>query len=79
MRELLTTGWLAKADLDLPGRDGETPMACLQRKLRDKPADINVAQMIELLHAERQLQDRLKAAAAADDSHAQPEAAIAAS
>ncbi len=55
LRELSEAGWLVTANLDLPGRDGETPMPCLQRKLREKPGDCDVKEMLELLSAQKNL------------------------
>ncbi len=53
LRELSDAGWLEMANIDLPGRNGETPMACLQRKLREKPGDAVAKEMIELLSAQK--------------------------
>ncbi len=55
LRELSDAGWLEIANIDLPGRNGETPIVCLQRKLREKPGSGDVKEMIELLTAQKKL------------------------
>ncbi len=54
LRELSEAGWLEMANIELPGRKGETPIACLQRKLREKSDDADVKEMLELLSAQKQ-------------------------
>ncbi len=55
LRELSEAGWLEMANIDLPGVGGEMPIAYLQRKLREKPDDADVAEMLELLSAQKKL------------------------
>jgi hypothetical protein len=55
LRELAAAGWLVMANIDLPGRHGETPSELLQRKLRKKPDDGDVKEMLELLSAQKHL------------------------
>ncbi len=55
LRELSEAGWLEMANIDLPGVGGETPIAYLQRKLREKPDDSDATEMLELLSAQKDL------------------------
>ncbi len=55
LRELSEAGWLEVANIELPGRGGETPIAYLQRKLLEEPDDADVAEMLELLSAQKKL------------------------
>ncbi len=55
LRELAASGWLAVAQIDLPGVGGETPMQLLQRKLREKPGDEDALEMLELLSAHKKM------------------------
>ncbi len=55
MRELTAAGWLEMADLNLPGVGGETPIACLQRKLAAASSDGALAEMCELLSVLKKL------------------------
>ena len=57
LRELSKAGWLDTVDFDLPGVNGEAPIACLKRKLAALPgsaSDEKSLEMIELLSAMKQ-------------------------
>jgi len=55
IRELANTRWLAAASVDLPGRNGETSIALLHRKLFKTPGDASAVEMLELLTSQKNL------------------------